>query len=63
MLATVIFGLTMSYHGKTAISPTVEHFMHEFWEMLGEWLYSGQRLNAKVPEVQSTSVQLSELYD
>ena len=35
MLATVVFGLVMSYHGKTAVSPSVEHFMHEFWEMLG----------------------------
>ena len=35
VLTTVIIGLTMSMYGKTAISPSAEHFLHEFWEMMG----------------------------
>jgi NhaP-type Na+/H+ or K+/H+ antiporter len=35
VLTVVVIGLVMSYSGKTAVSPSVEHFMHEFWEMMG----------------------------
>jgi hypothetical protein len=31
----VVIGLVMSYSGKTAVSPSAEHLMHEFWEMMG----------------------------
>ncbi len=33
VLALVAFGLTMSGVGRTRISPEVEHFLHEFWEL------------------------------
>jgi NhaP-type Na+/H+ or K+/H+ antiporter len=33
VLALVSFGLMMSGIGRTRISPEVEHFLHEFWEL------------------------------
>lgn len=33
VLALVAFGLTMAGIGRTRISPEVEHFLHEFWEL------------------------------
>ncbi|MBE9466742.1 MAG: cation:proton antiporter [Bacteroidetes bacterium] len=33
VLGLVAFGLVMSGVGKTKISPEVEHFLHEFWEL------------------------------
>jgi NhaP-type Na+/H+ or K+/H+ antiporter len=33
VLALVAFGLTMAGIGKSRISPEVEHFLHEFWEL------------------------------
>lgn len=33
VLALVAFGLTMSGIGRTRISPEVDHFLHEFWEL------------------------------
>ncbi len=33
VLALVAFGLAMAGRGKTRISPEVEHFLHEFWEL------------------------------
>jgi len=35
VLALVALGLVMSGVGKSRISPKVEHFMHEFWELAG----------------------------
>lgn len=35
VLALVALGLVMAGVGKTRISPEVEHFMHEFWELAG----------------------------
>jgi NhaP-type Na+/H+ or K+/H+ antiporter len=35
VLTVVVIGLVMSYSGKTAVSPSAEHLMHEFWEMMG----------------------------
>ena len=34
VLSVVALGLWMGKHGKTRISPEVEHFLEEFWEML-----------------------------
>lgn len=33
VLALVAFGLVMASYGKTKISPEVQHFLHEFWEL------------------------------
>lgn len=33
VLALVAFGLMMASIGRTRISPEVEHFLHEFWEL------------------------------
>jgi len=33
VLALVAFGLMMASVGRTRISPEVEHFLHEFWEL------------------------------
>jgi len=33
VLGLVAFGLLMASKGKTRISPEVEHFLHEFWEL------------------------------
>jgi sodium/hydrogen exchanger 10/11 len=35
ILAVVALGVSYSKHGQTKISSEVQHFMHEFWEMLG----------------------------
>lgn len=35
VLALVTLGLIMAGVGRTRISPEVEHFMHEFWELAG----------------------------
>ncbi|NQY67085.1 MAG: sodium:proton antiporter, partial [Flavobacteriales bacterium] len=35
VLALVALGLVMAGVGRTRISPEVEHFMHEFWELAG----------------------------
>ncbi len=35
VLALVTLGLIMAGTGRTKISPEVEHFMHEFWELAG----------------------------
>lgn len=35
VLALVALGLVMASIGRTRISPEVEHFMHEFWELAG----------------------------
>ena len=37
VLATVALGLYMSSHGKSRITPEVEHQLHDFWAMLS-WL-------------------------
>ena len=34
VLAVVALGMWMSRNGREQISPAVEHFLHEFWEML-----------------------------
>ncbi len=34
VLGLVAFGLAMASVGKTRISPAVEHFLHEFWELV-----------------------------
>jgi NhaP-type Na+/H+ or K+/H+ antiporter len=34
VLGLVAFGIVMAGVGKTRISPEVEHFMHEFWELI-----------------------------
>ena len=34
VLGLVAFGIVMAGVGKTRISPEVEHFMHEFWELV-----------------------------
>ncbi len=34
VMAVVVAGLWMGGPGRTRISPEVEHFLHEFWEML-----------------------------
>ncbi len=33
VLALVAFGLVMASSGRTKISPEVQHFLHEFWEL------------------------------
>ncbi|MCB0409561.1 MAG: cation:proton antiporter [Flavobacteriales bacterium] len=33
VLALVAFGLVMASYGRTKISPEVQHFLHEFWEL------------------------------
>lgn len=33
VLALVAYGLMMASYGKTRISPEVQHFLHEFWEL------------------------------
>ena len=33
VLALVSFGLVMASYGRTKISPEVQHFLHEFWEL------------------------------
>jgi NhaP-type Na+/H+ or K+/H+ antiporter len=33
VLGLVTLGLVMAYIGRTRISPEVEHFLHEFWEL------------------------------
>lgn len=33
VLGLVTFGLVMAGSGKTRVSPEVEHFLHEFWEL------------------------------
>jgi NhaP-type Na+/H+ or K+/H+ antiporter/CRP-like cAMP-binding protein len=33
VLALVAFGLIMASYGRTKISPEVQHFLHEFWEL------------------------------
>ncbi len=33
VLGLVTFGLMMASSGKTRVSPEVEHFLHEFWEL------------------------------
>lgn len=33
VLALVAFGIWIAYYGKTRISPEVQHFLHEFWEL------------------------------
>jgi CPA1 family monovalent cation:H+ antiporter len=35
VMATVAAGLTAGTYGKTKVSPSVEHFMHGFWEYMG----------------------------
>ena len=37
MLAVVTCGLYLSFYGREQVSPSVEHSMHAFWEMLG-WI-------------------------
>lgn len=34
VIALVYAGIYMSTHGRTSISPEVEHFLHKFWELL-----------------------------
>ena len=36
VIAVVVFGLYFGSVGRTAVSPEVEHFLHEFWELLGK---------------------------
>jgi len=33
VLALVAFGLVLASYGRTKISPEVQHFLHEFWEL------------------------------
>ncbi len=35
VMATVAAGLTAGSYGKTKVSPSVEHFMHNFWGYMG----------------------------
>ena len=35
VLALVVLGLYFGSIGRTSISPEVEHFLHEFWELMG----------------------------
>jgi len=35
VLAVCFMGFSFAEHGHTAVSPQVEHFLHEFWQMLG----------------------------
>eukprot|EP01135_Chromosphaera_perkinsii_P009519 Nk52_evm9s1779 gene=Nk52_evmTU9s1779 len=35
ILGVVVFGIYLNHYGKPHISPPVEHFLHEFWGILG----------------------------